>query len=85
MKDFKWNPTKSIRLKKSRGVSFEDIIKSELVDILEHPRRPEQMYMLFLHKKYIWVVPAVEESDYIFFKTLYASRKYTKKYKENNS
>ncbi|PIR65486.1 MAG: hypothetical protein COU52_04035 [Candidatus Omnitrophica bacterium CG10_big_fil_rev_8_21_14_0_10_43_8] len=38
--------------------------------------------MLFKFKGYIWIVPYVEERDYIFLKTLYASRKFTKLYKK---
>ncbi|PJC46521.1 MAG: hypothetical protein CO036_02400 [Candidatus Omnitrophica bacterium CG_4_9_14_0_2_um_filter_43_12] len=37
--------------------------------------------MLFKYKGYIWVVPYVEEKDYIFLKTLYPSRKFTKFYR----
>jgi hypothetical protein len=37
--------------------------------------------MLFEYKKYIWVVPFVEEKDYYFLKTLFPSRKYTKIFK----
>ena len=38
--------------------------------------------MLFKLKGYIWIVPYVEEKDYIFLKTLYPSRKFTKLYKK---
>ncbi len=37
---------------------------------------------LFEYRGYIWIVPYVEEADYIFLKTLYPSRKYTRLYKE---
>jgi predicted DNA binding CopG/RHH family protein len=36
---FKWNSFKSERLKKTRGVSFEEISKARLVDIKDHPSR----------------------------------------------
>ncbi len=82
MKEAKWNLTKSTRLKRTRGISFEDIIRGRLIAIKEHPKKSHQGMLLFEFKKYIWVVPFVEEKDYIFLKTLYPSRKYTKIYKE---
>ena len=82
MKEAKWNLTKSARLKRTRGISFEDIIGGRLVAVKEHPKKSHQGLLLFEYKKYIWVVPFVEENDYLFLKTLYPSRKYTKIYKE---
>ena len=82
MKQIKWNITKSRRLKRIRGVSFKEIIKSKLIAIKKHPKKEYQNIMLFEYKKYIWIVPYVEDKNYIFLKTLYPSRKYTKLYKE---
>ena len=82
MKDIKWNPTKSKRLKQTRGASFKDILKAKLVDMCNHHNRPEQKVMLFEHKNYIWVVPYVETETEIFLKTLYPCRRYTKLYKK---
>ena len=81
MKEISWNLLKSERLKKTRGVSFEEILQSELVSVKEHPNRTDQKIMLFKHKRYIWVVPFVESSHTIFLKTLYPSRRYTRAYK----
>ena len=80
MKQIRWNYLKNERLKRTRGVSFEEIISSKLVAIKHHPKREGQNIMLFEHKRYIWIVPYVEEKDHIFLKTLYPSRKYTKLY-----
>ena len=85
MKEIKWNIVKSERLKKARGVSFEEIIESKLVDIREHPKRKTQGIMFFKYKRYIWLVPYVEDKEKIFLKTLYPSRKYTKLFKEERS
>ena len=82
MKTIRWDLLKSERLKKTRGVSFEEIIGAKLVDIKGHPSRENQKIMLFEHKGYIWVVPFVDTSDEIFLKTLYQSRQYTKMYKK---
>ncbi len=80
MKDIRWSQLKSERLKKTRGVSFEEIISSELIAIKSHPKRVDQSIMLFKLKGYVWIVPYVEEKEYIFLKTLYPSRKFTKLY-----
>jgi hypothetical protein len=80
MKDIRWSQLKSERLKKTRGVSFEEIISSELVAVKGHPKRADQSIMLFKLKGYIWIVPYIEEKEYIFLKTLYPSRKFTKLY-----
>ena len=82
MKDIRWSQLKSERLKKIRGVSFEEIISSELIAVKTHPKRPDQNIMLFKLKGYIWLVPYVEEKDCMFLKTLYPSRKFTKLYKK---
>jgi len=82
MKEIRWNLLKSERLKRTRGVSFEEIIKAKLVAIKRHPKKGNQDIMLFEYKSYIWIVPFVEEEVYIFLKTLYPSRKYTHIYKK---
>lgn len=81
MKEIKWDALKSERLKKTRGVSFEDIIHSKLIAVKKHPNKAHQNIMLFEHKGYIWVVPYVEVGDEIFLKTAFPSRKYTRMYK----
>ena len=82
MKDIRWSQLKSERLKKTRGASFEEIISSELISVKCHPKRADQNIMLFKYKGYIWIVPYIEEKNYIFLKTLYPSRKFTKLYKK---
>lgn len=82
MKEFKWSLLKSDRLKKTRGLSFEEVVQSKLVDIRKHPGRENQNILLFLCKGYIWVVPYITSGDEFFLKTLYLSRKYTKLYKK---
>ena len=75
---------KNDRLKKARGASFEDILKSKLITIKKHPKKERQSLMLFEYKRYIWVVPyVIDENGGIFFKTLFRSRKYTRMYKED--
>ena len=82
MKEIRWSPLKSKRLKRARGVSFEEIIQAKFLDIREHPTRNDQQILIFDYKGYIWAVPFVIDEDGIFLKTLYPSRKYQKLYKE---
>jgi hypothetical protein len=84
MKEMRWDHLKSERLKRTRGVSFEEILNAELIAVKHHPKREHQNIMLFKYKGYIWIVPYVEEKEYIFLKTLYPSRKYTKAYKKES-
>jgi len=82
MKEFRWSPLKSKRLKRTRGVSFEEIIDAELLDVRDHPSRHGQQILIFDYKGYIWAVPFLIDEEGIFLKTLYPSRKYHKLYKE---
>jgi hypothetical protein len=67
-------------LKYQRGVSFKKILSQRRVAITDNPKWPGQRKMLFEYNNYIWVVPFVALGDEIFLKTLYPSRKHTKKY-----
>ena len=73
-----WNKLKSKRLKKTRGVSFEEIIKAKLVAVLKHPIQGNQNILVYDYKEYIWAVPCVIEENKIFLKTIYPSRKLMK-------
>ena len=53
MKSIEWNPVKSERLKRTRGVSFEEILKAEIVAVKEHPTNDKQKMMIFDYKNYI--------------------------------
>ena len=64
-------------------MSFEEILGARLIGIKRHSSREKQNIMLFKYKRYIWIVPYVEDKETIFLKTLYPSRKYTKLYRED--
>ena len=81
MEGLDWNPLKNERLKRVRGVGFEEILKARLIDIREHPRHEGREMMLFEFNRYIWVMPFVRSGEKIFLKTLYPDRKYTRKFK----
>ena len=83
-KEFKWNALKSERLKKVRGVSFEEIVEARIVSIEDHHNRGHQKVVFFEYKNQIWVAPFVENEKEMFLKTLYPSRKYTKIYQKGS-
>lgn len=84
MDAIRWSLVKSRRLKRIRGVSFEEIVNAKLLDVIEHPGRSGQQILIFGYKEYTWVVPSVIDGDTLFLKTLYPSRKYHKLYRERN-
>lgn len=82
MVDIRWDLSKADKLKKERGVSFEEILQGNLLAVMGHPRRTSQKIMLFEYQNYVWVVPYVARGNTIFLKTLFPSRKYTKLWKK---
>jgi uncharacterized DUF497 family protein len=81
MKKIKWDEEKNKLLKEERGVSFEEILDSTFLGVEKHSTRKNQMVLLYEYKKYVWVVPCVVGDKYIFLKTMFPSRKYTKMFK----
>ena len=89
MKYFDWNDEKNERLKKERGVSFEQvelaIASGDLVDRIRHPnpiKYPNQKVFLVMIENYIYSVPYIEDNEKIFLKTIIPNRKATKRYLE---
>jgi len=87
MKPFEWSEEKNRWLKKERGISFEEmvfaILGGQLVDIVEHPNREKygnQRIYLIEVDNYLYAVPYEETDEAIILKTIFPSRKYTKKY-----
>ena len=87
MKSYTWNPEKNELLKKTRGISFEEVLLhiqlGNEVDIFDHPnqgRYPGQKISVILIEGYAYLVPFVENEDEIFLKTIIPSRKATKRY-----
>ena len=87
MKEIRFNQDKNILLKRVRGVDFNEIKdainQGLLVDTIDHYNKStyqNQKIFLVQFQQYIFCVPFVEEDTYIFLKTLFPSRKYTKKY-----
>ena len=82
LENCEWSHLKNERVKKTRGASFDEILKTKLVYVGKHPAKELQEVMLFEREGYIWVVPFVRMGDKVFLKTLYQSRKYTKLFKK---
>jgi hypothetical protein len=87
MKYYDWNDDKNDLLKKSRCVSFEQvvlaIVSGDLVDRVRHPnpeKYPNQRIFFVKIEDYIYSVPYVEDDEKIFLKTVIPNRKATKKY-----
>jgi hypothetical protein len=79
--EIRWNKLKSERLKRTRGISFEEMLQERFVGFRLHPHRENQTYMLFEKKSVIWVIPFVQSEKGIFLKTLFPDRKFTKLYR----
>ena len=85
MKYFDWDDDKNDWLIKNRGISFEvcqaAIDQNKLLATVpnKHPRTHQKKFIIEINN-YAYVVPYVEDEQKVFFKTIYPSRKATKKY-----
>lgn len=84
MKYFDWDEGKNQKLKDERGIGFEDVViaidEGRLLITLGHPKRPNQKIYVVSVENYAYMVPFVEDAQKYFLKTIYPSRKMTKKY-----
>ena len=88
MKTYNWNIQKNEILKKQRKVSFEKVMDAmmngKILDIIKRPnseKYPDQKIFIIDVDDYCYLIPFVENDNEIFLKTIFPSRKYTKKYK----
>ncbi|MBI2890699.1 MAG: toxin [Nitrospirae bacterium] len=81
----RWDQGKNERLKRARGVSFEEILGAKLLAVEQHASRTNQKVMLFELRGHVWVVPFVRDERGIFLKTLFPSRKLTKRWRKGGS
>ncbi|MDR0676265.1 MAG: BrnT family toxin [Elusimicrobiota bacterium] len=84
---YNWNDEKNKILQKKRQISFEKIVeainKNQILDITDNPsiNHPNQKIYIINIDNYIYIVPFVINKDGTkFLKTIYKSRKETKKY-----
>ncbi len=87
MKYFAWDDAKNAKLRKERGIGFEDVVfhieRGDLLDILEHPnpsRYAGQRIFVVRREDYVYLVPFVEDEHTVFLETIIPSRKATKEY-----
>jgi hypothetical protein len=84
---YNWDKEKSLLLKETRGIGFEQIVsyieQGNLVDIIEHPNGEKynhQKILIINIDNYIYTIPFVQNQNERFLKTIIPSRKFTKKY-----
>lgn len=87
MKYFDWNALKNEQLKIERGIGFEEIIvainEGKILDTLIHPEQkkyPGQRIYVIQINEYAYLIPFIEDEEKVFLKTIFPSRKATKKY-----
>jgi hypothetical protein len=87
MKSINWNTKKSVFLKTSRGICFEDVVfyieRGDILDDYLHPNQqayPGQRIMVIGIVNYAYLVPYVENEEELFLKTIIPSRKATQRY-----
>jgi len=87
VKYFDWSQSKNNKLRDERDVCFEDVVVAisagKLHDVLAHSnpaKSPNQHFYVVEIQSYIYIITFVEDEVKIFLKTIYPSRKLTKKY-----
>lgn len=87
IKNFDRNFEKNELLKETRWIWFEDVENAInnwwLLDIVDHNNQEKYLWqkkMLVNINNYVYVVPFVKNNDWFFLKTIFPSRKDTKKY-----
>lgn len=87
MARFSWDAGKNEALKADRGISFEDVLRAigggRVLDVVDNPNQlkyPGQRLYVVEINGYAYYAPFSESAKGIEFKTVYASRKATKKY-----
>lgn len=87
MKTIRFSQEKDELLRKTRQIGFKEIINAlknnKALKVIENPNKkkfPNQRLLLININKYVFVVPYVENRREIFLKTIYPSKKYTKKF-----
>jgi hypothetical protein len=84
--EFNWSDEKNILLKKERNIYFEDVVtgikSNKLLDIIKNQSKnhPDQYCLIIDISDAAYIIPFVKEGDVFFLKTMYKSRKLTKKY-----
>lgn len=87
MISYQWNHEKNLKLKRERGISFEQAVmhieRGGLLDVIQHPNTkkfPHQRVLVVQMQGYVYAVPFVEQGEERFLKTIIPSRKLTRQY-----
>jgi len=85
MKKYEWNEEKNKKLKNERNISFEEVVATirsgKLIAVENHPRVSRQQFYIIQINSYAYVVPfVIKDTNISFLKTIYRSRKMSKKY-----
>ncbi|TVQ28002.1 MAG: BrnT family toxin [Spirochaetaceae bacterium] len=88
MKPIIWSSEKNRKLRRERGVSFEEVLfhlmNHDVLDTYDHPnqdRYPGQKIHVVAIEDYVYLVPFIETNDEVFLKTIIPSRKATRQYR----
>jgi hypothetical protein len=86
--DYGFDPQKNAWLIRERRISFEQVIAliegSKLIQVLEHPnteKYPNQLLYEVDVDGYVYIVPVVRSGRILFLKTIYPSRKATRRHR----
>ena len=89
---FEWDPEKNEKIKRERGISFEEISlllgEGRLWAVTKHwntGKYPHQRIFLVPIDGRIIAVPFVQDKQKIFLKTAFPSQKMTKRYREEQN
>lgn len=87
VKYYIWNEEKNNQLRSERDIGFEDvqtaIEEGRLLDKIDHPNKikyPNQKMFVVEIEHYVYLIPFVEDEEKVFLKTIFPSRKATRKY-----
>ena len=87
MEYFDWNEEKNEKLKRERGVSFEDMVfqiqHEGPLDVIENSKKDkyaiQRMYVIEF-ENYVYLVPFVQDGNCRFLKTIIPNRQAKKAY-----
>jgi len=87
MLKYSWDEDKNKLLKETRGIGFDQVIEAinnnKILTRLTHtnPKKYHNQKLLIINiNNYAYCVPYIQKGQNVFFKTIYASRKYKKLY-----
>lgn len=91
-RDFEFDAEKNQWLKNNRGLGFDEVIslisEGHLAAVVDHPNQlkyPHQQVFIVDVEGYAYLIPFEEREGRFFLRTIYPSRKATKKYLEERN